>query len=158
MDVCLPSLYMYHTQHIPFKTLFTFMSLECIVISIRKHGNIFTGTFYLWARHGELIPLNSKSYYSSLFSSLKLFIDGIGKTLVRIIIWCPTAKMLIKECFLIQPLEQEGSWQKCCISLCSKVFINHFYEMKVSPQCLNILIYWSIYLVDRLRRSIRRKV
>ena len=32
----------------------------------------------------------------------------IGKTPVRIILWCPTTKMLIKACFLIQPLEQEG--------------------------------------------------
>ena len=78
--------------------------------------------------------------------------DPIGKTPVRIIIWCPTTKMLI------QPLEQEGGCQKCCISLCSKVFINHFYQMEPSPGCLNILIYWSKYLVDRLRRTIRRKV
>ena len=61
------------------------------------------------------------------------------------------------SCFLIQPLEQEGGCHKCCISLCSKVFINHFYQKKASPGCLNILIYWSIYWVDRLRRTIRRK-
>ena len=30
--------------------------------------------------------------------------------------------------------------------------------MKASPECLNILIYWSKYWVDRLRRTIRRKV
>ena len=66
--------------------------------------------------------------------------------------------MLIKACFLIQPLEQEGVYQKSCISLCSKVFINHFYRMKASPECLNILTYWSKYLVDRLRRTLRRKV
>ena len=82
----------------------------------------------------------------------------IGKTPVRIILWCPTTKMLIKECFLIQPLEQEGGCQKCCISLCSKVFINHFYQMRASTECLNILIYWSKYWVDRLRRTLRRKV
>ena len=82
----------------------------------------------------------------------------IGKTPVRIILWCPTTKMLIKACFLIQPLEQEGGCQSCCISLCSKVFINHFYQMKESPEYLNILIYWSKYWVDILRRTIRRKV
>ena len=36
-----------------------------------------------------------------------------------------------------------GGCQKCCISLCSKVYINHFYQMKASPGCLDILIYWS---------------
>ena len=82
----------------------------------------------------------------------------IGKTPVRIILWCPTKKMLIKARFLIQPLEQEGGCQKCCISLCSKVFINHFYQMKASTECLNILIYLSTYSVDILRRTIRRKV
>ena len=66
--------------------------------------------------------------------------------------------MLIKARFLIQPLEQEGGSQKCCISLCSKVFINHFYRMKASTECLNILIYWSTYWIDILRRTIRRKV
>ena len=65
----------------------------------------------------------------------------IGKTPVRIILWCPTTKMLIKACFLIEPLEQEGGYQKCCICLCSKVFINHFYQMKASPECLDIIIY-----------------
>ena len=54
--------------------------------------------------------------------------DSIGKTAVRIILWCPTTKMLIKECFFIQPLEQEGRCQKCCIYLCSTVFIKHFYQ------------------------------
>ena len=83
---------------------------------------------------------------------------GISKTPVRIILWCPTTKMLIKACYLIQPLEQEGGCQKCCIALCSKVFINHFYQMKASSECFNILIYWSKYWVDRLRRTIRRKV
>ena len=83
--------------------------------------------------------------------------DPIGKTPVKIILWCPT-KMLIKACFLIQPLEQEGGCQKCCISLCSKVFINHRYQMKASPECLHILMYWSKYWVDRLRRTPRRKV
>ena len=29
--------------------------------------------------------------------------------------------------------------------------------MKASPVCLNILIYWSKYRVDRLRRTLRRK-
>ena len=83
---------------------------------------------------------------------------GIGKTLVTIILWCPTTKMLIKACFLIQPLEQEGGCQRCCISLCSKVFINHFYQMKARSEYLNILIYWSKYWVDILRRTLRRKV
>ena len=82
----------------------------------------------------------------------------IGKTPVRIILWCPIIKMLIKACFLIQPLEQEGGCQKCCMSLCSRVFINHFYQMKASPVCLNILTYWRKYWVDRLRRTLRRKV
>ena len=82
----------------------------------------------------------------------------IGKTPVRIILWCAITKMLIKACFLVQPLEQEGVYQKCCISLCSKVFINHFYQMKASPECLNILTYCSKYWVDRLRRTIGRKV
>ena len=71
--------------------------------------------------------------------------DLIGKTPVRIILWCPTSNMLIKACFLIQPLEQEGWYQKCCIYLCSKMFINHFYQTKASPECLNILIYRSKY-------------
>ena len=83
---------------------------------------------------------------------------SIGKTPVRIILWCPITKMLIKACFLIQPLEQEGGCQKCCMSLCSKVFINHFYQMKASPGCLNILTYWRKYWIDRLRRTLRRKV
>ena len=48
--------------------------------------------------------------------------------------------------------------QKCCISLCSKLFINHFYQTKASPECLNILIYWSKCWVDRLRRTLRRNV
>ena len=30
----------------------------------------------------------------------------IGKTPVRIILWCPITKMLIKACFLVHPLEQ----------------------------------------------------
>ena len=85
-------------------------------------------------------------------------IASIGKTPVRIILWCPITKMLIKACFLVQPLEQEGVCQKCCISMCSKVFINYFYQMKASPECLNILTYCSEYWVDRLRRTIGRKV
>ena len=83
---------------------------------------------------------------------------SIGKTPVKIILWCPITKMLIKACFLVQPLEQEGVYQKCCISMCSKVFINYFYQMKASPECLNILTYCSKYWVDRLRRTIGRKV
>ena len=83
---------------------------------------------------------------------------SIGKTPVRIILWCPITKMLIKACFRVQPLEQEGVYQKCCISLCSKVFINHFYQMKASPECLNILTYCSKCWIDRLRRTIGRKV
>ena len=83
---------------------------------------------------------------------------SIGKTPVRIILWCPITKMLIKACFLVQPLEQEGVYQKCYIALCSKVFINHFYQMKASPECLNILTYCSKYWVDRLRRTIGRIV
>ena len=62
---------------------------------------------------------------------------------LRIILWCPTTKMLIKACFLIQPLEQESVCQKCWISLNSKVFINHSHWMKANPECLNVLIQWS---------------
>ena len=80
-----------------------------------------------------------------------------GKTPVRIIFWCPTTKMLIKACFLIQPLEKGGGCQKCRISLCSKVFINHFHQMKASPECVNILMYWSICLVDRLEKTLKKK-
>ena len=29
--------------------------------------------------------------------------------------------------------------------------------MKASPECLNILTYWSKYWVDKLRRTLRRK-
>ena len=77
----------------------------------------------------------------------KVRAKALGKTPVRIILWCPTTKMLIKACFLIQPPEQEGMCQKLCISLCSKVLINRFYQMKASPDCLDILIhvYWSKY-------------
>ena len=59
-------------------------------------------------------------------------------------------------CFLIQPLEQ-GGCQKCCMSLCSKVFINHFYKMKASPKCLNILMSWSRYGVDTLRKNPKKQ-
>ena len=86
---------------------------------------------------------------------------SIGKTPVRIILWCPTTKMLIKVCFLIQPLEQEGMCQTCCISLCSKVFMNHLYQMKASPECLNILIYWSKYWVTAKnpeKKSLNRNI
>ena len=86
------------------------------------------------------------------------FLYQIGKTPVRIILWCPTTKMLIKACFLIQPLQQEGGYQKCCVSFCGKLFINHFYLKKASPWCLNILIYWSEYWLDRSRSTLRRKV
>ena len=43
---------------------------------------------------------------------------SIAKTPVRIILWCPSIEVAIKACFLIQSLEQEGGYQKCCISLC----------------------------------------
>ena len=66
--------------------------------------------------------------------------------------------MFIKVCFFIQPLEQGGGCQECFITLCSKVFRNHFYQMKSSPEYLNILIYWSKNWVDRLGRTLRRKV
>ena len=46
----------------------------------------------------------------------------------------------------------------CTFCLSSKVLINHFYQMKARPECLNILLYWSKYWVDRLRRTLRRKV
>ena len=106
-----------------------------------------------------------KENFCSIFSINNKYISvkfvgerTIGKTPVRIILWCPITKMLIKACFLVQPLEQEGVYQKCCISLCSKVFINHFYQIKASPECLNILTYCSKYWVDRLRRTIGRNV
>ena len=105
-----------------------------------------------------LILARNDINFSMATGLIRLHIQPIGKTPVRIILWCPTTKMLIKACFLIQPLEQEGGYQKCCIFLYSKVFINHFYQMKASPECLNILIYWSKYWVDRLRRTIRKKV
>ena len=38
------------------------------------------------------------------------------------------------------------------------LLVNHFYQMKASPECLNILIYWRKYWVSRLRRTPRRKV
>ena len=91
------------------------------------------------------------------YAQWHILLGLIGKTPVRIILWCPITKMLMKAWFAIQPLEQEGGCQKCCISLCSKVFINHFYKMKASPGCLNILTYWSKYWEDRLRRTIRHK-
>ena len=116
-----------------------------VVGDLRRHYAIVMS---LWC--SDIVP--SSAYLNGLF------IDLIGKTPVRIILWCPITKMLIKACFLVQPLEQEGVYQKCCISLCSKVFINHFYEMKASPECLNILLYFSKYWVDRLRRTIGRKV
>ena len=61
-----------------------------------------------------------------------LDLPSISKTPVRIILWCPTTKMFIKPCFLNQPVEQEDRCQNCLISLCIKVFINHFYQMKAS--------------------------
>ena len=97
-------------------------------------------------------------HYPGTLPSIVIHCNSIGKSPVRIILRCPTTIMVIKACFLIQPLEQEGGCQKCCISLCSKVFINHFYQMKASPECLNILIYWSKCWVERLRRTLRRKV
>ena len=50
-------------------------------------------------------------------------------------------KMLIKACFLIQPLEQEGRCQKCCIYLCSKMFINHWQV----PEMLYIFVQQNVY-------------
>ena len=73
----------------------------------------------------------------------QFYVGSIGKIPDRIILWCPTIEMLIEACFLVQPLEQEGGYQKCCISLWSELFINHFYQMKTSPESLNILIHWS---------------
>ena len=106
-------------------------------------------------------PLRLQPYTADLISMLHHWhreISGtaIGKTPVRIVLWCPITKMLIKACFLIEPVEQEGVYQTYCISLCSKVFINHFYRMKASPECLNILTYWSKFWVDRLRKTIRK--
>ena len=102
-----------------------------------------------WLQHVESfyyqkpsLSISIKGCVFKVLTSISIS-QSIGKTLVRIILWCPTIKMLIKACFLIQPPEQEGRCQKCCMSLCSKVFINYFYQMKASPECLNILIYWS---------------
>ena len=81
------------------------------------------------------VCINKEGHWQWPARSFLLFWLRIGKTPVRIILWCPITKMPIKACFLIQPLEQEGGCQKCCISLCSKVFINHFYQMKTSPEC-----------------------
>ena len=93
---------------------------------------------------------------SNVTPYITYYILTIGKTPVRIILWCPTTKMLIKACFLIQPLEQEGGCQKCCISLCSKVFINHFYQMKASPECLNILV--LKWILDReTQKNLKKK-
>ena len=78
----------------------------------------------------------------------------IGKTPVRIILWCPTTKMLIKACFLIQSLEQEGGWQKCCISLCSNVFIYHFLSNERKSRVLK----YSKILGRQTERTPRRKV
>ena len=86
------------------------------------------------------------------------WVHKIGETPVRAILWWPTTKMLILACLPIQTLEQEGGCQKSCKSLCSEVYVNHFYQMKVSPESLNFLIYSSKYWVDRPRRTIRRKV
>ena len=109
-----------------------------------------------WNIHTVKQSMPRSWLFFELVHSLRVL--SIGKTPVRIILWCPTTIMVIKACFLIQPLEQEGGCQKCCISLCSKVFINHFYQMKASPECLNILIYWNKCWVERLRRTLRRKV
>ena len=65
----------------------------------------------------------------------------------------PNNKNVHKGMFLHSFTRARGWVQKCCISLCSKEFIN---QMKASPECLNILIYWSKYWADRLRRSLRR--
>ena len=117
---------------------------ETLVHSVAERALLWLWMF--WCRWVMRILVRCHSYLS------------IGKTPVRIILWCPTTKMLIKACFLIQPLEQKGGCQKCCICLCSKVRINHFYQLKESLECLNILISWSQYWVDRLRRTLRRNI
>ena len=106
-----------------------------------------------WAHQGQ----NQRKFAEMTISHLTNS-TPIAKTPVRNIIWCPTTKMLIKARFLIQPLEQEGGCQKCYITLCSKVVMIHLYQVKAIPECLNILIYWNEYWVDRLRRTLRRKV
>ena len=53
------------------------------------------------------------AYFSSKAPYPTTIKAWIGKTRARIIIWCPTTKMITKACFLIQPLEQEGGCQKC---------------------------------------------
>ena len=70
----------------------------------------------------------------------------------------PSNKNAHKDMFPHSTTRARGRCQKCCISLCSKVFINHIHQMKASSECLNILMYWSKYWVDRLRRTLRRKV
>ena len=105
--------------------------------------------------------LHVKNYLSEFRNLLcrVMVRERIGKTPVRMNPSCPTTKLLIKAYFLIQPPEQEGECQKCCITLCRKVFMNYFYQMKVSAEYLNILTYWSKYRVDdRLRRTMIRKV
>ena len=134
------------TQHNHFRT----------VTPVWIHIWWWNDTFsWMLLRRGALLFFKVIRQISRSHSAKKL---RICKTPVRIILWCPITKMVLKACFLIQPLEQEGGCQKCCISLCSKVFINHFYQMKASPECLNILTYQSRYRVDRLRRTPRRKI
>ena len=65
----------------------------------------------------------------------------------------PNNKNAHKGMFPHSTTMQEGGCQKCCITLCRKVFTNHFYQMKESPGCLNILKYW----VDRLREPQEEK-
>ena len=128
----------------------------------RQNGRHFTDNTvkYIFVNENVLISIKISLKFVPMgpINNIHALVQIIGKTPVRIILWCPITKMLIKACFLVQPLQQEGLYQKCCISLCSKVFINHFYQMKASPECLNILTYCSKYWVDRLRRTIERKV
>ena len=64
----------------------------------------------------EFTPgFNCRSFSNTNLINVSFNSHRIGKTPVRIILWCPTTKMLIKACFLIQPPEQEGGCQTCCI-------------------------------------------
>ena len=141
-----------------------FSWLKMIEFRFKFHWNLFPGVQLTVRQHGFRQWLGAWTndewihwrIYAALGGGELTIMDlMIGKTPVRIILWCSTTKMVIKACFLIQPLEQEGCCQKCCISFCSKVFINHFYQMKASPECLFILIYWSKCWVDRLRKALK---
>ena len=91
--------------------------------------------------------------YSSLLNT-----QSIGKTPARISLWCPTTQKLIKACFLIQPLEQEGGCQNCCQTLCS----TSVYKSLLSNENKSrVLAYSNLmkYIFGRpTEKNLRRKV